>query len=214
MSKRIEKVQNWLKEQNIEAVFINSKENVFYLSDFLTDPHERLMGLFLFKESDPLFVLPAMEKGQLKNAGWEYEIIGYGDHENPWDFIKTSIERRETGAPEKLAIEKEVLSYSRSEAFLSLFPKAEVINAEDKLNELRVVKDEKEIETIRRAAEMADFGVKTGVEALQEGITEMEVLAKIEYELKKKGFAKCHSPQWSSLVRNPVNPTVILGAAS
>ncbi|MGF2615945.1 aminopeptidase P family protein [Rossellomorea vietnamensis] len=188
MSKRIEKVQNWLKEQNIEAVFINSKENVFYLSDFLTDPHERLMGLFLFKESDPIFVLPAMEMGQLKNAGWEYEIIGYGDHENPWDLIKTSIERRETGAPEKLAIEKEVLSYSRSEAFLSLFPKAEVINAEDKLNELRVVKDEKEIETIRRAAEMADFGVKTGVEALQEGITEMEVLAKVEYELKKKGI--------------------------
>ncbi|MGD6967956.1 M24 family metallopeptidase [Rossellomorea vietnamensis] len=188
MSKRIEKIQTWLKEQNIEAVFINSKENVFYLSNFLTDPHERLMGLFLFKEAEPLFVLPAMEEGQLRSAGWQHEILGYKDHENPWDLIKASIRRRKTGNPEKLAIEKEVLSYSRSKAFLSLFPKVEVINAEDKLNELRVVKDEREIEIIRRAAEMADFGVQTGVNALQEGITEMEVLAKIEFELKKKGI--------------------------
>ncbi|WP_409254007.1 M24 family metallopeptidase [Bacillus sp. SCS-153A] len=188
MKDRIEKFQTWLKEQDIAGVFLNSKENVFYLSNFLTDPHERLMGLFLFKEAAPLFVLPAMEKGQLRNAGWNDEIIGYGDHENPWDLIQEAIRKRNIVKAERVALEKEVLSYSRSEAFLSMFPQAEVINAEDKLNELRVVKDEKEIEIIRRAAELADFGVQTGVEALKAGITEMEVLAKIEYELKKKGI--------------------------
>jgi Xaa-Pro dipeptidase len=188
MSKRIEKVQEWLKENNIEAAFFNSKENVFYLSHFLTDPHERLMGLFLFKDAAPLFVLPSMEKGQLKSAGWNHEIIGYADHENPWDMIKEAVSKRETAQAEKIAIEKDVLSYSRSEAFISLFPGAHVVNAEDKLNELRVVKDQSEIAIMRRAAEMADFGVRTGVEALREGITEMEVLAKIEYELKKKGI--------------------------
>ncbi|MGM0844790.1 MAG: M24 family metallopeptidase [Bacillota bacterium] len=188
MNNRIGKIQKWLEEQNIEAAFINSKENVFYLSNFLTDPHERLMGLVLFKQADPLFVLPAMEENQLRSAGWQYEIIGYADHENPWDLIGASLKNRNNKNPEKLAIEKEVLSYSRSAAFLSLFQEAEVINVEDKLNELRVVKDEREIEIIRRAAEMADFGVQTGVEALREGVSEMEVLAKIEYELKKKGI--------------------------
>jgi Xaa-Pro dipeptidase len=188
MTSRIEKLQTWLDDQNIEAVFINSKENVFYLSNFLTDPHERLMGLFLFKSAEPLFVLPAMEKGQLKSAGWNHEVIGYSDHENPWALIGEAIKKRKTANAEKVALEKEMLSYSRSEAFLSLFADAEVIDAEEKLNELRVVKDEKEIEILRRAAKMADFGVQTGVDALQEGITEMEVLAKIEFELKKKGI--------------------------
>jgi Xaa-Pro dipeptidase len=188
MNNRIEKLQTWLNDQDIEAVFINSKENVFYLSNFLTDPHERLMGLFLFKEAEPLFVLPAMEKGQLKSSGWNHEIIGYADHENPWELIAQAVQKRNTGKSERVALEKDVLSYSRSESFLALFPGADVINVEDELNELRVVKDENEIEIIRRAAEMADFGVQTGVEALQEGITEMEVLAKVEYELKKKGI--------------------------
>ncbi|RIW38406.1 aminopeptidase P family protein [Bacillus salacetis] len=188
MTSRIEKLQSWLDDQNIEAVFINSKENVFYLSSFLTDPHERLMGLFLFNGADPLFVLPAMEEGQLKSAGWTHEIIGYSDHENPWDLIREAVKKRNTAGAGKVALEKEVLSYSRSEEFLSLFTDTEVIDAEEKLNELRVVKDDQEIEILRRAAEMADFGVQTGVDALTEGVTEMEVLAKIEYELKKKGI--------------------------
>ncbi|PAV27974.1 peptidase M24 family protein [Virgibacillus profundi] len=188
MRERLASVTAWMNKNNIAAAFVNSTENVFYLSNFYTDPHERLMGIFVFKQAQPLFVLPAMEAGQLKDAGWEYEIIGYSDHENPWELIKTSLETRDLAKAESVAIEKEFLSYGRSEAFLAFFPEAKVVSVEDKLNEMRVVKDEKEIAIIRRAAKMADFGVQVGVDALKEGISEMEVLAKIEFELKKKGI--------------------------
>jgi Xaa-Pro dipeptidase len=187
MKQRLETLKQWLKEENIEAAFINSTENVFYLTNFLTDPHERLMGLFIFPDADPFVVLPGMEARQVKDAGWKDEVIGYSDHENPWEFIKQAIEKRGVTG-NKVAFEKEVLTYGRSEAFLSIFADADVVNAEDKLNQMRLVKDEKEIEIMRRAAQMADFGVEVGVLALHEGVTEMEVLAKIEYELKKKGI--------------------------
>ncbi|MUK86821.1 M24 family metallopeptidase [Ornithinibacillus sp. L9] len=188
MKERLERLTNWLNSENIEAAFLNSTENVYYLSNFYTDPHERLMGIFIFQQAQPFFVLPAMEVNQLKAAGWEYEIVGYSDHENPWDMIRASIEERQLENAENVALEKEILSYGRSEAFLNFFPDANVISVEDKLNEMRVVKDENEIEVIKRATEMADFGVQVGVDALTEGITEMEVLAKIEFELKKKGI--------------------------
>ncbi len=187
MQQRLETFQQWLKDENIEAAFINSTENVFYLTNFHTDPHERLMGLFIFPEAKPFVVVPGMEARQVKDAGWAGEVIGYSDHEDPWDFIKQAISKRGLHG-NRAAIEKDVLTYGRSEAFLSMFNKPEVVNLEDKLNDMRVVKDEKEIEIMRRAAEMADFGVEVGAAALKEGITEMEVLAKIEYELKKKGI--------------------------
>ena len=95
MNKRLTSVNNWMKEQNIEVTFLNSKENVYYLSSFYTDPHERLMGIFIFKEEQPLFVLPKMEVNQLKNAGWEFDIIGYSDHEDPWKLIEEFIQARE-----------------------------------------------------------------------------------------------------------------------
>ncbi|WP_416150038.1 M24 family metallopeptidase [Salipaludibacillus sp. HK11] len=188
MQERIESVTAWMNEKNIEASFFNSVENVFYLSGFHTDPHERLMGIFLFKQGDPLFVLPAMEVGQLKNSGWKYEIVGYSDHEDPWKLIRNSLETREFAKAEAVAIEKEVLSFSRSQAFLDFFPEVKVFSVEEKLNDMRVIKDDREIAVIRGAAKMADYGVQAGINALEEGISEMEVLAKIEFELKKKGI--------------------------
>ncbi|CQR48353.1 putative peptidase [Paraliobacillus sp. PM-2] len=188
MNKRLQALTDWLNEKDIDIAFLNSPENVYYLSDFLTDPHERLMGIFVFKNAEPLFVLPSMEVNQLRDAGWKYEIIGYADHENPWNLIQTSLESRKVTKANVVALEKEVLSFGRTEALLHFFPKAHVVSVEDKLNDMRVVKDENEIEIIKRATKMADYGVQVGVDALEEGITEMEVLAKIEYELKKQGI--------------------------
>lgn len=188
MHERLEAVMAWMNDENIEVTFLNSTENVYYLSNFYTDPHERLMGIFLFKTEQPLFILPAIEVDQLKRAGWEYEIIGYSDHEDPWKFIRDAFETRNLVNTQTVAIEKDVLTYSRSQAFLGLFPDVEIVSADDKLNEMRVVKDESEIAVMRRAAKMADYGVQVGVDALEEGISEMQVLAKIEFELKKKGI--------------------------
>lgn len=188
MKKRLEELSDWLQEESVDAAFLNSTENVFYLTNFHTDPHERLMGLFVFPNAEPLFIVPGMEVGQVKDSGWPYEVLGYADHENPWSLIEESLQKRDLGHVEKIAFEHEVLTYGRSQSLQSLFPKARVTSIEEKMNNMRVVKDESELVIMRRAAEMADYGVKVGVEALQEGITEMEVLAKIEYELKKKGI--------------------------
>lgn len=186
LEQRLNDFSTYLKEQNIDVAFINSPENFFYLTGFLTDPHERLLGLLVFKDADPIAVIPGMEKGQLKEAGWKHDIIGYSDHENPWALMQ----ERGVNQASVVGIEKEVLSYGRSESFIGLFDDADVKDVEGQLNEMRVVKDEQEIAIMREAAELADFGVKVGVESLREGVTEMEVLATIEYELKKKGVAQ------------------------
>ncbi|WP_027953376.1 M24 family metallopeptidase [Halobacillus kuroshimensis] len=190
MKHRLDELAAYLKETGIDAAFINSPENFFYLTGFLTDPHERLLGLVVFPEADPMAVLPGMEKAQLQETGWSHEIIGYADHENPWQMIKDSMNQAGITNVHQVGIEKEVLSYGRSESFFALFDDAEVLDIEGKLNEMRVVKDEQEIAVLKEAAELADFGVKVGTEALNEGVTEMEVLAAIEYELKKKGVAQ------------------------
>lgn len=188
MEIRLEKVKKRLQEQDIDMCFIQTKENVFYLTNFYTDPHERLMGLFLFKHNDPIFVCPKMEINQMKASGWSYDIIGYSDHENPWDLIDGKIRKQNLHSLKIIAVEKEEISYSRVESLQKLVPGATLVSAEEMLNSFRVIKDNKEIEILREAAKLADYGVQVGIEALKDGITEMEVLAKIEYELKKKGI--------------------------
>ncbi|MCY7781182.1 M24 family metallopeptidase [Bacillus haynesii] len=183
---RIEQISSWLKEKNISSAFIHSKENVFYLTGFYTEPHERLMGVFIFQDEEPFFVCPQMEAGQARAAGWAYEIIGYGDHENPWELISSALQKR-NGQCSKVAVEKETLALSRAEMLQAVTNGAELVSAEERLNQIRVIKDEKEISILREAAKLADYGVEAGAAALKEGIAEIDVVAKIEYELKKKG---------------------------
>jgi Xaa-Pro dipeptidase len=189
MVKRIELLKQWLSEKELDGAFITSTENVFYLSGFHSDPHERLLALAVFPEGESFLVCPKMEAEDARKAGWEQEIIGYTDIENPWESIKKSIEKRGLTL-NKIAIEKEHMNVERYESLQKYFSTPTLVSAEEKLRELRMIKDEKELEIIREACKLADFAVEVGVNEIKEGKTEMDVLAAIEYELKRKGINK------------------------
>lgn len=186
MEKRVNELTKWMKQENIDFAFITSTANIYYLSKFYTHPHERVAGVGVFQNEEPFVVCPKMEMASAKNAGWNFEIIGYDDTENPWEFIQRAIQKRNVSVS-AIAIEKEHLSFDRGEKLQNLFPNAVFKAVEDKLNELRLIKDESELAILREAARLADLGVEVGVSAIKEGVSELEIVAKIEYELKKKG---------------------------
>lgn len=95
-----------------------------------------------------------------------------------------------------VAIEKEHLNVERYEELTKLFPNAAFTSAEEKVRELRLIKDEKELSILREAAKMADYAVEVGVNAIKEDRSELEVLAIIEHELKQKAYIKCHLIRW------------------
>jgi Xaa-Pro aminopeptidase len=53
--------------------------------------------------------------------------------------------------------------------------------------ELRKVKDEKELELMRKAAELTVEGMKVAFETIKPGVKEYEAAAEIEYAMRKKG---------------------------
>lgn len=74
---------------------------------------------------------------------------------------------------------------------LNMFQKAnpmiEVVDIAPVMDELRMVKDEQELELIQRACNIADLGMDTAVKTLKPGTTENEVGAEIEYAMRKAG---------------------------
>lgn len=63
---RIETIQQALREQQVAAAFIQGKENVFYLTGFRTDPHERIVALIILPDEAPFLIVPGMEKSLVK----------------------------------------------------------------------------------------------------------------------------------------------------
>ncbi|MBS4199967.1 aminopeptidase P family protein [Bacillus sp. FJAT-49732] len=188
MNERLTKLANWLKKEEIDAVFITSPDNVFYLSGFQSDPHERLLGLAVFQEKEPFLICPKMEVNDAKKSGWNFEIIGYSDTERPWDFVEDRVKAR-INKVQRWAVEKEHLNVERYEELLSRFNGASFHSAEAILHQLRMIKDNNEISILRKACELADFAVQVGVNEIKEGKTELDIIAAIEYEVKKKGVS-------------------------
>ncbi|MET1014911.1 MAG: Xaa-Pro peptidase family protein [Paenisporosarcina sp.] len=185
---KINQISNYLKEHNIDAAFITTPDNVFYVSGFKSNPHERLLGVLVFKDAEPLMILPQMEVPDAKNAGWKFDAVGHQDTDHPWQLLKQAIEKKGI-TPTQIAIEKSHMTVERLEAIQELYPDLNFTRLDDQLNSMRVVKDENELDILREAAAYADYAIEVGVSEIAEGKTELEILTAIELALKKKGIS-------------------------
>ncbi|MFX3673232.1 MAG: M24 family metallopeptidase [Paenisporosarcina sp.] len=185
---KINQITTYLKKHNIDAAFITTPDNVFYVSGFRSNPHERLLGVLVFQDAEPLMILPQMEVPDAKNAGWNFDVVGHKDTDHPWQLLKQAIVNKGI-SPVKLAIEKAYMTVERLEAIQELYPDVTFTRLDDQLNSMRVVKDENELAILREAAAYADYAIEVGVSEIAEGKTELEILTAIELALKKKGIS-------------------------
>ncbi|PEL13998.1 Xaa-Pro peptidase family protein [Bacillus sp. AFS017336] len=204
MNNRLQELKSFLQKQSIPGGLVTSRHNIFYLSNFDYNPHERFVGIFVFPNDEPIFITPAMEVQMIKDVGWNHPILSYTDSDHPWALVRDVIESR--NKMKQFAVEKHEISYFYIESLQQIIGEVEFASLDPILSEMRLVKDAGEIEILREAAAFADYGVQVGIEALKEGITELEVLGKIEFELKKKGIKDMSFPPIVLFGKNASNP--------
>ncbi len=78
----------------MDAAFITTPDNVFYVSGFQSNPQERLLGVMVFKNAEPFLISPLMEVPDVKAAGWSYEAVGHEDTDDAWDIVLKTIQKR------------------------------------------------------------------------------------------------------------------------
>jgi len=78
------------------------------------------------------------------------------------------------------------------ELFKRLNPQVEVTDVHGLIMRLRMIKDAGEVESIRRACELSDAGMKAAVEALDKGVSELEIGAEALYRMMKMGTENPH----------------------
>lgn len=77
-----------------------------------------------------------------------------------------------------------------------------VLEAEGRVRELRLIKDETELELLRRAAAIADSALQAALERFQVGQTERQLKAEIEYQILLHGG---HGASFPTIVASGVN---------
>lgn len=188
MQERIEKVKKWLTEQKADVAYISDPQHIAYFSGYESEPHERILALFVSVDHYPFLFTPALEVEDAQNSGWRYPVIGYLDRENPWSIIGRELENR-FGTPTNFAIEKNQLPVERYEALKGFFPNAAFdADLTRFIQNLQLIKTEREIDQLLEAGHWADVAFEIGFKTIRERVTEQELVAEIEYQLRRNGI--------------------------
>ena len=188
MNEQLNNLQQWLQNNNIDAAYIHQPDDIAYFTGFASDPHERIMALFVFADDTPLLFVPALEEEGAKTSV-PFTVASYLDSEQPFKKIKLALKQKQ--AIKTMALQKDVFPVERLEAMQTILPDVSfAYNVSPFIAKMKLFKTKEEKQWMMEAGDWADFAFAKGFEAIAEGVSEQEIVAYLEYELKKKGVSK------------------------
>ncbi|WP_457741887.1 Xaa-Pro dipeptidase PepQ [Thermococcus sp.] len=195
---RIEKLREFIVENELDGVIIAHKPNVYYF----TGSAPILGGYLLVTPDEALLFVPQLEYEEAKETSCV-----------PVEAFKRGpelFERLKSFKLRKLGIEGRT-SYSAVQNYREKLNVEEFILVDDVIKELRIIKTKDELEVISRACEIADQAMLAAIEEVSEGKREREIAAKMEYVMKMNGAEK---PAFDTIVASGWRSALPHGVAS
>lgn len=189
MKSRIDRVRQYLAAENLDAAFfavldVNNTldmPNVRYLTGYSGDT-----GAAFITKSSATFIsdfrFADQAKAQVKGCKI---LITKKDPISSLEDVKEA-----QGKNLRLAIEAGRLTVNQKAAIQKRLPHAILIETTDLIENMGIVKEQGEIENIRAAAKIADEAFERLLGYMRPGLTEKEVGAELEYQMKMLGSAK------------------------
>jgi Xaa-Pro dipeptidase len=191
---RFERLKQHMIDHSLELVMVTSPTNVYYLTGFHSDPYERFMALVIdLKNNLTTLYVPELDAELAQAQSGLQSIIPVSDMDNPYEMLRENIGDQVLS----LGVEKQIMSLFQSERLAEIFPKAKFADIESFILSLRLHKSPEDIRIIRRAIELGEKVVQHGVENARPGMTEAELAAELEYQMKIMGAER---PAFPALV--------------
>lgn len=198
---KISKIQKILEIKNKTSAIITDPTNIFYLTGFSCDPHERLLVLIIKKDSISMLV-PAMEFESAKaNLRVKLNLVSYLDTEDGFEKLE-----KITGKLENILVEKKHLTLEWFDRISKIFKIKSIDSIDKDIMDMRKYKSKDELEKLEKACELADKAIEIAKNNLKEGITELELKSIIEFEMKKLGVASMSFDTIVLFGKNAANP--------
>lgn len=178
---RIKKAVNYLEESHLDAFVLVPGENMYYTTGLQLKQSERLTFAILSKK-EIVFIAPQVEVSKIESLSLG-RTFSYTDEQGPGKAIA---EVRETLTDIKtVGIEYGNMRVTELRALEGLG--FQIKDGSFYLNDMRIKKDGKEIELIRKAVQIVEESLKATLPYIKPGVVELEVAAQLEYEMRKRG---------------------------
>ncbi len=174
-----------IRELDLDAILITDRYNMRYIASY------RGEGV-IFYTKDAKYVLTDSrytEQVERECDGCEcIDIAGLGYAGNLNQLITTiKCSPEYTGSKVRVGFENLSISYSDYDIYQNKLDEVELVAIDGRLDSIREIKTDDEIEKLRVAESIGDAAFKYILGFLKEGITEKEVALELEYYMKKNG---------------------------
>lgn len=186
MSKLLQ-FQQLLNKNHISLAFVKDPQTIGYLTGFYSNPHERLLLLILENNCNPTLIVPALDLEKAKQSTQNITLLSHLDSDNAWEIVVNALHH----SHEKAALDKEFMSVKILESLQNILPTVSFSqDCSHIIEQMKYIKDEQELNLMREAGKTADLAISLAAQTFEQGTSESEIVAKIEYELKKRGVSK------------------------
>ncbi|MFB6116012.1 MAG: M24 family metallopeptidase, partial [Candidatus Nanosalina sp.] len=181
---RMEQCREKMQEKDVDYIFLMPDANMFYVSGYEGEIHERHFFLVISQQDD-FFFLPELYEEQVRGDTWIENFCTWADSENPAEELEKIIEKEDT---EKILLSEDMQARFTLD-LMKIFPDAEYSLAGEIFEELRIRKNTEEVERIRESSAVVDEVVEELREMGEEvvGKTENELAEIIENKMDEKG---------------------------
>lgn len=211
--KRAERIRKYLAERDLKALVVLDALNTIYVSGFHLDvePWERPVATVIPIDAEPCIILNELSTnhyryGLEKNELWIKDVRYYDEHPRltnrryyTRDFPLLLSETLEEKGIFKGRICVDSAPSTLEGWIRPHLPDVQVVDASLLLREMRVVKDEYELDLIRKAGELSDYGQGKLQEKIKPGKPEVVIGHEAACEIAQEAAEKY--PDYSIEVR-------------
>lgn len=181
---RIKNLQNTLGKDSIQALLITSTYNISYLTGIRAfSIEEREAWILVVKDNIYLFTDARYSEMVKKDA----PFVTLVETSAAKPFSKNLLTILNKHKIKDLDFEEEHVTYREVADLKEKLENIELIPSSELVEEQRIIKDELEIENVRKACELTDKGFTYIVKQLKAGLTELEVKILLENYIRSEG---------------------------
>ncbi|NVN91951.1 MAG: aminopeptidase P family protein [Desulfuromonadales bacterium] len=177
LSQRYTKLQQYMAEENLDAIFIVQNADLFYFTGTIQSGN-----LYIPAKGFPLYMVRKdFERARRESA--LQEIIAFGSMKD----IPARLADYGHPEPQRIGLELDVLSVNFFERYRKIYPDAVFVDATPLIRRVRMIKTPYEIDLIKAAADQQQAVFDRAREVIREGITDLELAAELECTARKLG---------------------------
>lgn len=183
VNERLSRATGVMRESDIDAILLFSGPNQFYFAGSPLGPSDRPAFVMVGKSGAVKIVCPVFERSRVEDEKALGVVSAYEENEDPFQVAARALKGLR---PEKVGLDPQLYFeyFHRLDKSLS---GVQFTNARDVIRRTRSIKTEKEMEWIRRAADITEEAMEAALDAAEPGTPERVLASMIEGAMVEAG---------------------------